>query len=200
MRTPTPYPVLSEAFGPTEGAARVVKTLLLMALGIAALAIAAKIRVPMWPVPITMQTFVVFLLGSFYGVRLGVGTVLAYLAIGALGADLFTGSSATVGGLSYMVGPTGGYLAGFVLAAAVMGAFARRGWNRSFAQMALSLLIANAVLYASGLAWMSYLFLADKGAAWVLQYGFLNFALGDALKLALATALVPALTRALSRR
>lgn len=199
MRTPNTYPVLSEAIGPNEGAARIVKTVLLMALGIAALAIAAKIRVPMWPVPITMQTFVVVVLGTAYGARLSVGTVLAYLAIGALGADVFTGSSATVGGLAYMAGPTGGYLLGFVLAAAVMGAFARHGWDRSFGKMAVSLLVANAVLYASGLAWMSYLFLADKGAAWVLQYGFLNFALGDALKIALATAMVPALTRAFRR-
>ena len=188
--------VLAEALGPTSGTALRLKQAALVILGVAALAIAAKIRVPMWPVPITMQTFVVLTIGAAYGTRLGLGTVLAYLVVGALGFNVFTSSSAENYGLAYMVGPTGGYLVGFAVAAAVMGWLAQRGWDRSMLSMAGALLIANAIIYAFGLPWMAYLFLADKGAAWVLQWGMTNFLLGDALKLVLAALLVPAVWKA----
>ncbi|UOM33139.1 biotin transporter BioY [Acuticoccus sp. I52.16.1] len=192
MRSPTPNSVLTEAFGPNTGAALRLKEVLLVVAGVAALAITAKMRVPMWPVPITMQTFAVFVIGAAYGTRLGVGTVLAYLALGALGADVFTSSSATSNGIAYMAGPTGGYLAGFAVAAGIMGAFARRGWDQSIVRMGVAVFLSTAVVYTLGLAWMSYLFAADKGMAWVLQYGMVNFLPGDVLKLALAATLVPA--------
>ncbi|WP_226576384.1 biotin transporter BioY [Acuticoccus sediminis] len=200
MTTPTPNSVLTEAIGPNSGAALRAKELLLIVAGVAALAITAKMRVPMWPVPITMQTFTVFVIGAAYGARLGVGTVLAYLALGALGADVFTGSSATVGGLSYMAGPTGGYLAGFVVATAVVGALARRGWDRSVWRMAVAVALGTATVYALGLGWMSVLFAGDKGMAWVLQYGMVNFLPGDALKLALAATAVPAVVHLIGSR
>jgi biotin transport system substrate-specific component len=185
--------VLSEAFGPTTGTARTVKQVAMVILGIAALAIAAKIKFPMWPVPATMQTFVVLSIGATYGVRLSAMTLLGYLAIGALGYDVFTGSSADVNGLSYMLGATGGYLVGFVVAALIMARLARAGWDRSIGKMALAMLIGNGAIYAFGLPWMAYLFLEAKGAAWVMQWGMTNFILFDALKLALAALLVPGL-------
>ena len=184
--------VLAEAFGPTDGTGRLLKQLALVVLGVAALTLAAKIRVPMWPVPITMQTFAVLTIGAAYGARLGLGTILAYLAIGALGFDVFTSSSAEVNGLAYMAGPTGGYLVGFAVAAAVLGRCAEWGWDRSPLMLAAALLIGNAVIYAFGMPWMAWLFLADKGAAWVIQWGMTNFLLGDLLKLALAALLIPA--------
>lgn len=180
--------VLGEAFGPTEGAARAVKDVVLVLAGIAALTLAAKIRVPMWPVPITMQTFAVLTLGAGLGLRLGLMSVLGYLALGALGFGVFTGEGA---GIAYMAGPTGGYLLGFAVAAGVMGLLARRGWDKSMAGMAGAMLIGTAIIYAFGLNGMAYLFLADKGAAWVLQYGMTNFLIGDALKLVLAALVVP---------
>ena len=182
--------VLGEAFGPTEGAAKLAKDVALVLAGIAALTIAAKIRVPMWPVPITMQTFAVLTIGAGLGLRLGLMTLLGYLALGALGFAVFTGESA---GLAYMAGPTGGYLVGFAVAAGVMGLLARRGWDKSVLSMAGAMLIGTAIIYAFGLAGMAVLFLADKGAAWVLQYGMLNFLVGDALKLVLAALVVPGL-------
>lgn len=181
--------VLGEAFGPTEGAARRVKDAVLVLAGIAALTAAAQIRVPMWPVPITMQTFAVLTIGTAFGLRLGLMTVLGYLALGAAGVAVFTGEGT---GLAYMAGPTGGYLVGFAVAAAAMGAMARRGWDRSVAGMAGAMLVGTAIIYAFGLGWMAQLFLADKGAAWVVQYGMLNFLVGDALKLVLAALVVPA--------
>lgn len=86
--------VLADAIGPRQGSARLAKQAVLVVLGIAALAIAAKIKVPMWPVPITMGTFAVLTLGTAYGARLGLVTMLGYLLVGALGFDVFATSSA----------------------------------------------------------------------------------------------------------
>ena len=184
--------VLTEAIGPSEGAALRIKQVVLVVAGIALLAIAAKIRVPMWPVPATMQTFAVLTIGAAYGMRLGLVTLLGYLLIGALGFNVFTSSSAENYGVAYMMGATGGYLVGFAVAAGVMGWLARQGWDRSVARMAGALLLGNAIIYAFGLPWMAYLFAADKGMAWVMQWGMTNFLVGDALKLALAALLLPA--------
>ncbi len=188
--------VLSEHFGPDAGAALRLKQVILVLAGIGALVIAANIRVPMWPVPITMQTFAVLTIGATFGMRLGLITLLGYLALGAAGVAVFAGDSS---GLAYMMGPTGGYLVGFVAAAGLMGALARKGWDRSFAGMAGAMVLGNAVIYAFGLAGMAWLFLAEKGAAWVIQYGMLNFLAGDAVKLLLAALIVPAIWK-LARR
>ncbi len=185
--------VLSEAVAPAEGAALWVKRVALAALGVAALAVAAKITVPFWPVPITMQSFVVLSIGAAYGMRLGVATLLAYLAVGALGFDVFTGSSAGNAGLSYMMGSTGGYLVGFALAAALLGYAARRGWDRSHGRMALAMAAGAAVIYAPGLLWLGVLFGWDKP---ILQWGLYPFLIGDALKLGLAALLFPLAWRA----
>ncbi len=183
--------VLSEAFG--AGDARLGQALL-VAVGIAALILAAKVRVPMWPVPMTLQTLAVLLIGTTYGVRLGLVTLLGYVALGAAGVAVFAGDSA---GLAYIAGPTGGYLAGFVAAAGLMGLMARRGLDRTRTGMAAMMLAGSAVIYAFGLAWMSVLFAADKGLAWVLQYGMLNFLAGDLVKLAIAALMVPGIWKVL---
>ena len=181
-------PVLAEALVLRGDAARAAKSAALVLAGIAGLVIASKIRVPMWPVPVTMQTFAVLVLGAAYGLRLSLVTVLGYLVLGAAGFAVFAGESA---GLVYMAGPTGGYLSGFVAAMALMGALARRGWDRSVLGMGAAMVLGNAVIYGFGLAWMSWLFAADKGLGWVLHYGMVNFLAGDALKLALAAMVMP---------
>ena len=181
-------PVLAEALVLRGDAARAAKSAALVLAGIAGLVIASKIRVPMWPVPVTMQTFAVLVLGAAYGLRLSLVTVLGYLVLGAAGFAVFAGESA---GLAYMAGPTGGYLSGFVAAMALMGALARRGWDRSVLGMGAAMVLGNAVIYGFGLAWMSWLFAADKGLGWVLHYGMVNFLAGDALKLALAAMVMP---------
>jgi biotin transport system substrate-specific component len=182
-------PVLSETLLPAVGARLWLKRALLVALGVAALTVAAKIRVPFWPVPITMQTFVVLGLGAAYGLRLGVATVLGYLLLGALGLGVFTGDGA---GLAYMAGSTGGYLAGFVLATAFLGWAARRGWDRSMPMMALAMLGGSALIYLPGVLWLGFLFGFDQP---ILAWGLYPFLLGDALKLVLAALLFPALWR-----
>ena len=189
MSALTVRPVLAEVFGPGQGSRLVVKQVVLVLLGVAALAIAAKIRIPMWPVPLTMGTFAVLTIGAAYGPRLGLATILGYLAIGALGFDVFAGSSADKNGLAYMMGGTGGYLVGYVLAALALGIFARAGWDRSMPRMAAAMLVGNALIYIPGLLWLGILFGWDKP---ILEWGLTPFLLGDALKLALAALLLPA--------
>ena len=94
MTTQTPYLTLAEAIFPQTGLALRVKQLLLVVAGITALALAAKIKIPMFPVPMTMGTFAVLSIGAAYGARLGLATILGYMLSGALGFDVFAGSSA----------------------------------------------------------------------------------------------------------
>jgi len=182
--------VLADVLGPRAGTALRVKQVALVVLGIAVLAVAAKIRVPMWPVPITMGTFAVLSIGAAYGARLGLATIIGYLLVGALGFDVFAGSSAEMAGIEYMMGGTGGYLVGYVLATVALGTLAARGWDRSFAKMALAMVIGNALIYAPGLLWLGELYGWDKP---ILQWGLTPFLLGDVIKLALAAVLLPAL-------
>ncbi|MEN8895990.1 MAG: biotin transporter BioY, partial [Yoonia sp.] len=154
--------VLTETFGSTEGAMRLAKQAALVLVGIAALAIFAKIKVPMWPVPITMGTFAVLTIGAAYGPRLGLTTILGYMIVGALGFDIFANSTAESNGLTYMMGGTGGYLVGYVLATVALGIAARAGWDRSFGKMALALLVGNALIYIPGLIWLGQLYGWDK--------------------------------------
>lgn len=184
--------VLTEAFGPSEGAALRVKQAIMVVIGIMALAILAKVKIPMWPVPVTMGTFAVLTIGATYGPRLGLTTILGYMIIGALGFDVFAGSTAEVYGLTYMMGGTGGYLLGYVLATLALGFAARAGWDRSVVLMAVALLAANVLVYVPGIAWLSVLY-EGKGLAWAIEVGLTPFLIGDALKLGLAALLVPGL-------
>ena len=194
--------VLAEVFGPTEGNARLAKQAVLVVLGIAALAIAAKIQVPMWPspVPVTMGTFAVLTIGAAYGARLGLVTIMGYMIIGALGFDIFANSSAERNGVEYMMGGTGGYLVGYVLAVALLGALARRGWDRSVVLMGVAMLLGNAVIYAFGVPWLYHIINSGSfnpevyASVWdqTMVWGLTPYLIGDALKLALAALLLPA--------
>jgi biotin transport system substrate-specific component len=180
--------VLSEVIAPQEGTLLLAKKAALVVAGIAFLAIAAKIKVPMWPVPVTMGTFAVLTMGAAYGARLGLMTILGYMIIGALGFDVFAGSSAEKFGMTYMMGGTGGYLVGYVLAVLMLGTLARAGWDRSVPKMAGAMLLGNALIYIPGLVWLGMLYGWDKP---ILQWGLTPFLIGDALKLVLAAAILP---------
>ncbi len=188
--------VLTQAIAPREGTQLLIKQAALVVLGIAVLAIAAKIKVPMWPVPITMGTFAVLTIGAAYGARLGLVTILGYMIVGALGFDVFAGSSAEAYGLTYMMGGTGGYLLGYVMATVALGWFAQAGWDRSAGKMALAMLAGNVLIYVPGLIWLGMLYGWDKP---IMQWGLTPFLIGDALKLALAAALLPALWKLVGR-
>jgi len=200
--------VLAERFGASEGTALRLKQAALVILGIAAMALAAKIRilVPPSPVPVNLGTFAVLTIGAAYGPRLGLTTILGYMIIGALGFDVFASSSAAANGTSYMMGATGGYLAGYVLAVFALGVLARRGWDKSVVLMALAMLIGNVILYVPGLAWLAHwistsgkLDVVAYGSLWdqTMVWGITPYLIGDAMKLALAALIVPGLWKLL---
>ncbi len=184
------YNSLAETLGPNAGAALRIKQVALVALGIVLLAVLAKIKLPIppSPVPVTMGTFGVLAIGAAYGPRLGLVTILGYLIVGALGYDVFANSSAEKFGLEYMMGGTGGYLVGYVLATLALGWAATRGWDRSVIWMAFAMLIGNALIYVPGLLWLGVLYGWDKP---ILEWGLTPFIIGDFMKLALAAILLP---------
>ena len=203
MASTATHNVLTEAVWPAEGASLWVKRAVLVVLGIVALTIAAKIKVPVWPSPvaISLGTFAVLTIGAAYGPRLGLATMLGWMLVGALGFDVFQGSSAEKYGIAYMMGATGGYLAGYVLATLALGQAARRGWDRSVGGMAAALVAGNVLIYVPGLLWLGYLIAnglfdpASYASVWdqTLAWGLTPFLVGDALKLALAALVVPGL-------
>jgi len=192
----TTYPTLASIAWPSNKAGALLRNAILAVLGSALLWASAKVQIPFYPVPMTMQTFIVLALGMTYGWRLGAATVLLYLAEGAAGLPVFAGTPEKGLGLAYMFGPTGGYLIGFVLAAAVCGWLAERGWDRSVIKTAAAMAIGNLVIYVPGLLWLGTLVGWDKP---VLAWGLTPFLLADLTKLALAAALFPALWKLLRR-
>ncbi|WP_299149519.1 biotin transporter BioY [uncultured Tateyamaria sp.] len=196
METTWNNKVLSDVLGANEGVALRIKQAVLVVAGIALLAVAAKIKVAVGPVPITMGTFAVLTIGAAYGARLGLVTILGYMIIGAFGFDVFASSSAEAFGLIYMMGGTGGYLVGYVLATLALGALAQRGWDRSVVWMALAMLIGNVLIYLPGLAWLGQVYGWDKP---ILAWGLTPFLAGDAIKLALAALILPAAWKLVGR-
>lgn len=157
----------------------------------------AKVSVPFFPVPMTMQVFAVLLLGLGLGAPLAVASVALYLAQGAMGLPVFQGTPEKGIGLLYMVGPTGGFLAGFLAAALVTGLAADRGLARGPIGATLAGLLGVALIYGLGLAWLGTLLGWDKP---ILAYGFWPFILGDLLKVVLAGLLIGGVWRSLERR
>jgi len=176
---------------------RALRSVALAVVGTLLLTIAAKIQVPFYPVPMTMQTFVVLTLGMAYGWRLGGATLILYLAEGAAGLPVFAGTPEKGIGIVYMLGGTGGYLVGFVLAAAVCGWLAERGWDRNVATTALAMLAGNVLIYVPGLLRLGILYGWDKP---ILEWGLTPFILGDLTKLALAAAVLPFAWKLLRKR
>ncbi len=148
----------------------------------------AKVQIPFWPVPMTLHTLAVFLLAAALGPRLGLAAMAAYLTAGALGLPVFSGTPERGIGLAYMAGPTGGYLAGYLLGAGLTGWLAQ---GRGLIGRVLAMLAGLAVVYALGLAWLATFVPAQT----LLAAGFTPFILGDLVKLALASGLITGLTR-----
>jgi biotin transport system substrate-specific component len=190
------YPTLIGTLWPGE-TAKPLRLVALAIIGTALLTLTAKINIPFFPVPLTMTTFAVLVIGMAYGLRLGTATLLLYLAEGAVGLPVFAGTPEKGIGLAYMMGTTGGYLLGFVLAAALCGWLAERGWDRRVGTTALAMLLGNIVIYVPGLLWLGSLLGWDKP---ILEWGLTPFLLGDLFKLALAAAVLPFAWRLVKRR
>jgi biotin transport system substrate-specific component len=158
-------------------------------LGTLFLAVSSYIEVPMVPVPVTMQTFAVTLIGALYGWRLGAITVTAWLIEAALGMPVLSGGAA---GAHHFVGPTAGYLFAFPLAAALVGWLAERGWNGGRPALAFTgMLAGNTACLAFGAAWLAVLI----GAEQAIIHGVTPFLVGAALKSALGAAVLALLAR-----
>jgi biotin transporter BioY len=147
-------------------------------------ALCSKIVVPLQPVPITGQTFGVLLAGALLGSRRGVFSMLTYLGLGAMGFPVF---ALWGGGWARIAGPTAGYLAGFVVAAGVVGWLSERGWDRRTSTTLLAMSLGMLPIYFLGAGWLS------RFVGWphVVSVGILPFVLGDALKVALAALALP---------
>ena len=154
----------------------ILKKISLVLFGTLLLTISAKIKVPFYPVPMTMQTFVVVLIGITLGWKLGLATVLAYLFEGAIGLPVFAGTPEKGIGISYMVGPTGGYLLGFISSVFIAG-FVNLNKNLFVKFLLISLSIF--AIYLTGVPWLAYL------AGWEVAYvwGIKNFVLAEIFKI-----------------
>tara|TARA_B100001029_G_C14870807_1_gene344456 strand:- start:80 stop:628 length:549 start_codon:yes stop_codon:yes gene_type:complete len=158
--------------------ANIIKKITLVIFGTLILTISAKIKVPFYPVPMTMQTFVVVFIGIALGWKLGLATVFAYLLEGAIGLPVFAGTPEKGIGISYMMGPTGGYLIGFITSVFIAG-FVNLNKNIFVKIYLISLSIFS--IYLTGVPWLAYL------AGWEVAYvwGIKNFVLAEILKISI---------------
>ena len=174
----------------------VLTNALLVAAGVLLVAGAAQVRIPLadTPVPITGQTFAVVLIGAAYGASLGASTLVAYWLIGLAGAPIYAEGKS---GWDTFVGPTGGYIVGFVLAAALTGYLAQQRWDRRFSSSLGAMLLGNVAIYVPGLLWLAHYL--NTGVNDTLVAGLYPFVLGDVIKLFLAGALLPSAWLAVRR-
>jgi len=147
-----------------------------------------RIPLPFTPVPITGQTFAVLLVGAALGAGRGAGALMLYLLMGMTGLPVFAGGAA---GLFHLTGPTGGYLLGFVIAAAAVGRMAEHGWERSFRTSLIPFSLGTLLIYLVGVPWLA-LYVGPQAA---IQKGLLPFLPGDLIKLLLAALALPSAWR-----
>jgi biotin transport system substrate-specific component len=160
---------------PALAKASVLKKFMLVLVGTLALTLSAKIQVPLYPVKISMQSFTVILLACLYGRSLGVATLALYLFEGALGLPVFQGTPDRGIGLAYMVGPTGGYLVGFLISSYVVGALFEKGIGSTVLSSLLLFICGSAIIDAFGLSWLTYLMGFSAAKSTYLSYQFAFF-------------------------
>jgi biotin transport system substrate-specific component len=171
-----------------------VRDVVCVAVGVLLLAGSAQVAVPLpfTPVPITGQTFAVLLLGAAYGLRRGLLTMLAYLAVGLAGGAVFSPDPATGRartGEQMLHAPSAGYVVGMVAAVALLGWLSRRAWDRHLRTSVPLMVVASLVIYACGVPWLAVA--ADLTPGQALVKGLVPFLVGDAVKLVLAAAALP---------
>jgi biotin transport system substrate-specific component len=188
-----PHTTLVDVLSPRQQRSWLLGAVLVVLFS-AFVALTAQVEIPLWPVPLTLQTLGVLFTGAVLGSRRGVVALLLYLTEGALGLPVFAGGASGVG---YMLGPTGGYLVGFLVAAGVVGWLAQRGWDRRLLWAAVAMVIGNGVIYVCGVAWLA-VFLGDLWGA--LFKGLLLFLIGDLIKIAVAALALPGGWKLVRRR
>ncbi len=195
---------LVDRFVPGDAAGRVAALFGLAIVGSLILWASAKVHVPFWPVPMTLQTGAVALIAAAYGSRLGLATVVLYLLEGAIGIPVFSATPERGIGLPYMLGTTGGFLVGFAVEAFVIGWLAERGLDRNPLKLFGVMILGDAIVFVLGVAWLAWFAALASGAhgiglAAAFSNGVVPFVLGDIVKLALAAALVSAGARLVRR-
>lgn len=155
----TPNTILG-VLEPKSQTTRLISNVVTVLLGTVLITLAAKINVPTWPVPVTLQSLAIAALAAAFGWRIGTATVVAYLLEGAAGLPVF----ATGGGIAYLVGPTGGFLLAFVPMAYIIGRAADLGASAKVGTLFLAMLIADALLFALGFLWLLTL---GAAASWL---------------------------------
>ena len=163
---------------------KIIKIFLLSLLGTILLTISAKIKIPFYPVPMTMQTFVVLFLGISFGYKVGVATIFLYLIEGILGLPVFSNSPEKGIGIAYFVGPTMGYLIGFIFACFLAGYFK---YTSNYLINFFKILISTSIIYIFGILWLGTLIGWDKP---ILQLGVFPFLLAELFKILLLTLLL----------
>jgi biotin transport system substrate-specific component len=189
-----------------ERAASWQRHVIMIAAGIALITLTAQIVIPLpfTPVPVTGQTFGVLFASALLGFRRSVATLVLYLALGALGAPVFAGWAggaakiATFDAGHLVLGATGGYLVGFLVAGGLVGRLAELGWDRRIGSSLAAMLLGNAVIYVVGVPWLVYAIGSTVSVG--LEKGFYPFLIGDAIKLAIAGAMLPVGWWAIKRR
>ena len=184
VRMPTLAEAMLDSLMTPSAATSAVTKAALVVFGSLLLAVSAQFKIPLYPVPATGQTLVVLLIGMTYGPRLGGITIAAYLFEGALGLPVFAGGAA---GAAVLMGPTAGYLFGFLLAAIAIGYLAERGMGRTVVSTIAAMVIGNCVIYLCGALWLANFI----GFGQAIEAGVLPFLYGDALKLVVAAGLMP---------
>jgi biotin transport system substrate-specific component len=179
-----PHTTLADVLSPRQQRSWLLDAVLVVLFS-AFVALTAQVEIPLWPVPLTLQTLGVLFTGAVLGSRRGTLALLLYLTEGTLGLPVFAGGASGVG---YMLGPTGGYLVGFVVAAGVVGWLAQRGWDHRLVWAAVAMVIGNVIIYVCGVAWLA-VFLGDLWGA--LVKGMLLFVVGDLIKIAVAALTLP---------
>lgn len=163
----------------------------LVLVGVLGFTLCAQIQIPFWPVPMTLQTFGLMLLGTIYGARLSAWTLGTYLLLGALGVPVFAGSAE---GTEAMIGPSGGFLVGFFFGATLLGWLVERGWDRTPARLVAALALGTAIPLVTGALWLSLQPEAVTRRSWGLvkavRVGVLPYLPGALLKLIMAAALL----------
>ena len=186
MRATAARVTLVETLWPAQDTQALMRSVLLAVIGSAILALSARVNVPFYPVPLSMQTFAVLVIGAAYGWKLGLATVLLYLAEGAVGLPIFANTPERGIGLAYMFGPTGGYLIGFAVAAALIGWLCERGWDRTFTWLVAAMFLGHIIILAYGMTWLASQIGIEK--AWA--FGITPFYLATILKTLLGAAFI----------
>jgi biotin transport system substrate-specific component len=178
---------IADVYKPDQKVRGLIYDAIIVVCGSLLVAFSAQLKfyLPLSPVPVTAQTFVVLVLGILLGSRRGVLTMLAYLAEGAFGLPVFAGGI----GLAAILGPTGGYLLGFIVSAYVIGLLAEMGWDRKIVTTIAAMIIADAILLTFGFAWLAIL--TNVKTAFIT--GIVSFIPGDIFKVMLAAMVLPGL-------